>query len=90
MQSAPGQGGVNFLEGDEAIYVDNEKEWPSRFVGTGTEDYFNGSYYWNAVDEKDMDKPFGGLLFRDDNLRRVCAYRWHITDFIPFQQRVRV
>jgi hypothetical protein len=90
MQSAPGQGGVNFLEGDETIYVDDEIKWPSRYVGTGTEDYFSGAYYWNAVDPKDMDKPFGGILFRDDNLRRVCAYRWHITDFVAFQKRVKV
>jgi len=90
MQSAKGQGGVNFLEGDEAIYVDDERKWPSRWVGTGTEDYFNGSYYWNSINPEDKDQPYGGMTLRDDLLRRVLAYRWHITDFISFKKRCRV
>jgi len=92
MQSAHMQGGVNYLEGDEAIYVDEEevKDWPPRWVGTGTEDYFNGSYYWNAIPDEDRDQPYAGLTLRDDMLTRVCAYRWHITDTISFKKRIRV
>ncbi len=90
MQCSQGLAGMYFLEGDEAIYVDDETKWPSRWVGTGTEDYFNGSYYWNSVQPEDKDQPFGGMTLRDDWLHRVCAYRWHITDFISFTKRIRV
>lgn len=90
MQGGPGTEAICFLEGDEAIYVDDEKTWPSRWVGTGTEDYFNGSYYWNGVKPEDMHLPYGGITLRHDGMRRVCAYRWHITDAINFKKRIKV
>lgn len=90
MQGAIGTESISFLEGDEAIYVDDEKEWPSRWVGTGTEDYFNGSFYWNGIQKEEMDQPYGGITQRHDGMRRVCAYRWHITDFISFKERIKV
>ena len=37
--------GSAFLEGDEMIYVDGEKE--AAIKGTGTEDYFNSGWYFN-------------------------------------------
>ncbi len=88
MQSRAGTKGIYFLEGDEKIYVDDEEGFPPAYVGTGTEDYFNGSYYWNAVDFE--HGPFGGLTYKNWDETRVCAYRFHVTDWVPFQERIRV
>ena len=90
MQGAKGTEMICHLEGDEAIYVDEETTWPPRWVGTGTEDYFNGSFYWNGVHPEEMAQPFGGLTVRHDGMRRTNAYRWQITDCVNFNQRVKV
>jgi len=89
MQNTRGATGIFFLEGDEKIYVDGEK-WPSRWLGTGTEDYFNGAYFWNAPDKAAMARPLGGLTFLDWGIGRVCAYRWHVLDSVSFQKSIRV
>jgi hypothetical protein len=89
MQNTRGASGIFFLEGDEKLYVDGEK-WPSRWLGTGTEDYFNGAYFWNAPDKAAMARPLGGLTFLDWGIGRVCAYRWHALDFISFTKSIRV
>ncbi len=83
MQSNPRAGGIYFLEGDEKIYVDGEN-WPSRYLGTGTEDYFNGAYFWNAV--RFEHGPVSGLTFLDWGIRRVCAYRVHFPDDVSFRK----
>jgi len=88
MQSHAGTKGIHYLEGDEKIYVDGETRFPPAYVGTGTEDYFNGSYYWNAVDV--THGPFAGLTYKDWDETRVCAYRFHVTDWVPFQKRIKV
>jgi hypothetical protein len=87
MQSAARAGGIFFLEGDEKIYVDGET-WPSRYLGTGTEDYFNGAYFWNAVDFE--HGPYSGLTYKDWGTKRVCAYRFHITDAVNFGKSIVV
>ena len=87
MQSAARAGGIFFLEGDEKIYVDGET-WPSRYLGTGTEDYFNGAYFWNAVDFE--YGPYSGLTYKDWGTKRVCAYRYHITDAVNFTKSITV
>ncbi len=89
MQNARGAQGIFFLEGDEKIYVDGEK-YPSRWLGTGTEDYFNGAYFWNAKDKARMARPHGGLTFLDWGIGRVCAYRWHLLDWIGFTKEIKV
>ncbi len=90
MQGSVGTEAICFLEGDEAIYVDEENAWPPRWVGTGTEDYFNGSYYWNGVKPEDMALPYGGITLRNDGMRRICAYRWQVTDAVNFKNRIKV
>ena len=83
-------GGIGFyLEGNETIYMDGEK-WPSHWNGTGTEDYFDGAYYWNAPNKPNMARPYGGLTFLDFGIGRACAYRWQILDFVSFQKEIRV
>jgi hypothetical protein len=72
-----------FLEGDEIFTVDGE----FRGQGTGTEDYFNGGWYF---DQGAFTAPYHGVVVKDDTLARIAAYRWHIPDPIPFSESVRV
>ncbi len=66
MQNARGAQGIFFLEGDEKIYVDGE-DYPSRWLGTGAEDYFNGAYFWNAPDKAALARSV--LLHREAEAR---------------------
>ncbi len=71
--------GLQYLEGDELVYVDGEKTPSIR--GTGTEDYFNGGWYFN---KGEFAAPFHGLILKDDTLSRIAAYRFHVQDAISF------
>lgn len=77
-------GGLSFLEGDEMIYVDGEKE--ASVKGTGTEDYFNSGWYFN---QGEFAAPYHGLIIKDDSLGRIAAYRFHVLDVIPFKKSIR-
>ena len=79
------KGSRQMLEGDEMIWVDGEEE-PS-IKGTGTEDYFQGGWYW---ENGPFSAPFHGLTVGDQMNSRYCAYRLHIPDPIPFSQGIRV
>ncbi|MGD2218350.1 MAG: DUF2961 domain-containing protein [Gemmatimonadales bacterium] len=72
-----------FLEGDEIFTVDGE----FRGQGTGTEDYFNGGWYF---DRGEFAAPFHGVVVKDDTLARIAAYRWHVPDPIPFHESLRI
>jgi hypothetical protein len=74
-----------FLEGDEMIWIDGEEQ-PS-IKGTGTEDYFQGGWYWiNGP----FSAPYHGLSYMDLLHCRFCAYRLHIPDPIPFEREIHV
>ena len=75
-----------FLEGDEMIYVDDEGH-PPAVHGTGTEDYFNSGWYFS---KGTFAAPFHGLTIKDLLRARICAYRFHIEDPIPFEKNIRV
>ena len=77
-------GGLSFLEGDEMIYVDGEKD--ASVKGTGTEDYFNSGWYFN---QGEYAAPYHGLIIKDDSLGRIAAYRFHVLDVIPFKKSIR-
>ena len=79
------KGSRQMLEGDEMIWVDGEKEPSVR--GTGTEDYFQGGWYW---ENGPFSAPFHGLTVGDKMHSKYCAYRLHIPDPIPFTESVRV
>lgn len=74
-----------FGEGDEYFYVDGEEE--SSVMGTGTEDYVNDG--WGLHDN---NGPWFGVVhnggFRTGE--RVCVYRWHVPDPIPFDESLRL
>ncbi len=71
--------GLTFLEGDETIRVDGEKR-PS-FQGTGTEDYFDGAWYFAPGP---FSLPFQGVSVKGPD--RVAACRLHVPDPIPFRK----
>jgi len=78
------ENGLQFLEGDEMVYVDGEKQ-PSLY-GTGTEDYFNSGWYFNRGE---FSAPYHGLILKDDSAGRIAAYRFHVLDAIPFRKSIR-
>ena len=77
-------GSLTFLEGDEMVYVDGEKN-PSLY-GTGTEDYFSSGWYFN---KGEYAAPYNGLIYKNDSLGQIAAYRLHIQDPIPFKKSIK-
>jgi len=92
-------------EGEIKFYMDGDKDFPT-ICGTGTEDYFCGSYDFdtnkkNAVGVDvsaytEFTSPYSGLaqVIRGeghyDVSQRFGLYRWHITDPIRFDKDLRV
>ncbi len=86
-------------EGEIKFYLDGDDKAPT-ICGTGTEDYFCGSYNFDVGKEnggyREFTTPYSGLpqVLRPDGLyqsqMRFGMYRWHITDPIRFQQDLRV
>ncbi|MFZ4521522.1 MAG: glycoside hydrolase family 172 protein [Bacteroidales bacterium] len=78
-------GRLGFLEGDEMIYVDGEKK-PS-VHGTGTEDLFSAGWYFN---QGEFAGPYSGLVYKNDSIGQISAYRFYIMDPIPFKKNIKV
>src|SRR3954453_5464731 len=85
-------------EGEIKFFLDGDAEFPT-ICGTGTEDYFCGSYnFENAETHKyqEFTTPYSGLslVTKPDGLydsqQRFSLYRWHITDPIRFERDLRV
>ena len=86
-------------EGEIKFYLDGDAEFPT-ICGTGTEDYFCGSYDFDLGKEnggyREFTTPYAGLpqVIRPDGLyasqTRFGMYRWHIMDPIRFEQDLRV
>jgi hypothetical protein len=85
-------------EGEIKFYMDGDKEFPT-ICGTGTEDYFCGSYdFENPYERKyeNFNAPYAGFhqILKSDELYRVQKrfgmYRWHITDPIRFDEDLKV
>jgi hypothetical protein len=86
-------------EGEIKFYLDGDKEYPT-ICGTGTEDYFCGSYDFEDPVHHDkylaFTTPYAGLnqvitpnaLY--DSQFRFGLYRWHITDPIYFSENLSV
>jgi hypothetical protein len=81
MQSYNGH--LGYLEGNEVIYVDGENK-PS-IVGTGTEDFFSGGWYFK---QGEFSGPYHGVILKDDSLGRIAAYRLFVPDPIPFKKHI--
>jgi len=88
-------------EGEIKFYLDGDKEFPT-ICGTGTEDYFCGSYNFDTKDAEgrgrytEFTTPYSGLaqVIRPDGLyssqQRFGLYRWHIMDPIRFEKNLKV
>ena len=77
-----------FGEGEIKFYMDGDKDFPT-ICGTGTEDYFCGSYGFPQV----YTTAYVGNVLRrpnQDGPPKWSLYRWHIMDPICFQQDLRV
>ena len=92
-------------EGEIKFFMDGDTQWPT-IIGTGTEDYFCGSYDWDTrkkneagveiVDYTEHTGPYAGLhqVIRGDGhyqvMQRFGMYRWHINDPIRFEKDLKV
>lgn len=85
-------------EGEIKFYLDGDGEFPT-INGTGTEDYFNGSYDFENPEKhqyEEFTSPYSGLVqvLKPDGLyqsqQRFGLYRWHIPDPIRFASDLRV
>ena len=85
-------------EGEIKFFIDGDGQFPT-ICGTGTEDYFCGSYdFENQVTHQyeTFTTPYAGLcqVIRSDGLYRALMrfgmYRWHIVDPVRFQRDLRV
>lgn len=92
-------------EGEIKFFIDGDTQFPT-INGTGTEDYFCGSYDFDTrkVNDKGVETseytefsgPYTGLaqVLRGDghyhNAQRFGLYRWHITDPIRFENSLKV
>ena len=84
-------------EGEIKFFMDGDTEFPT-ICGTGTEDYFCGSYNFENQSTHQYEAfstPYAGLhqVLRPDGLyqsqQRFCMYRWHIADPIRFEQDLK-
>jgi hypothetical protein len=88
-------------EGEIKFYMDGDGEYPT-ICGTGTEDYFCGSYDFDAkapdgtIQYHEFTTPYTGLpqVIRGDGhyqvQQRFGLYRWHIMDPIRFEKDLKV
>ena len=85
IQSVCATSSLWYGEGDDFFFIDGEKE--PRLRGTGTEDYFCDAWGF-----RQQDGPFYGTpLWEGRNAGdRTTAYRFHISDPIPFRKSLRV
>ncbi|MEE4312585.1 MAG: glycoside hydrolase family 172 protein [candidate division KSB1 bacterium] len=85
-------------EGEIKFYMDGDAKFPT-ICGTGTEDYFCGSYNFENQETKHYQEyttPYAGLhqVIRPDGVyqsqMRFGMYRWHIVDPVRFQKDLKV
>lgn len=92
-------------EGEIKFFMDGDKEFPT-INGTGTEDYFCGSYDFDSMHKNQLGaagseytefcSPYSGLpqVIKGDGhyevAQRFGLYRWHIADPIRFEKDLKV
>lgn len=92
-------------EGEIKFFMDGDTHYPT-ICGTGTEDYFCGSYDFDTRTKNasgleethytEFSNPYTGLhqVIRGDGhynvAQRFGMYRWHITDPIRFEKDLKV
>ncbi len=83
-------------EGEIKFFMDGDTDFPT-ICGTGTEDYFCGSYGFDVGGKyQEFTTPYAGMpqVIRPDGTyqsqQRFGLYRWHIMDPIRFQNDLKV
>ena len=83
-------------EGEINFFIDGDGQFPT-ICGTGTEDYFCGSYNFDREGQyKEFCTPYAGLhqVIRPDGTyksqQRFGMYRWHIMDPVRFEKDLKV
>lgn len=85
-------------EGEIKFYMDGDKKFPT-ICGTGTEDYFCGSYNFENKEThqyQEFTTPYAGMhqVIRPDGLYNAVTsfglYRFHVLDPIRFDKDLRV
>jgi hypothetical protein len=83
-------------EGEIKFFIDGDQQFPT-ICGTGTEDYFCGSYNFDRNGKyTPFCTPYSGLhqVITPDQTyhsrQRFGMYRWHITDPVRFQKELKV
>jgi hypothetical protein len=85
-------------EGEIKFFIDGDGQFPT-ICGTGTEDYFCGSYGFENPDThryQEFTTPYAGMpqVIRPDGFnesqQRFGLYRWHIMDPIRFEKDLKV
>ncbi|HRP56597.1 glycoside hydrolase family 172 protein [Agriterribacter sp.] len=85
-------------EGEIKFFMDGDTKFPT-ICGTGTEDYFCGSYNFENKVKREYEvftTPYSGLsqVIKPDGLyksqQRFGLYRWHIMDPIRFEKDLKV
>ncbi len=81
-------------EGEIKFFMDGDKEFPT-ICGTGTEDYFCGSYGFEkpkGQGYQEFNSPYTGMpqVIMSEKQPRFGLYRWHIMDPIRFEKDLRV
>lgn len=82
-------GNLNFLEGCYHAYTKSKQNFPGLIVSTGTEDYFDSSYYFNAG--RFHFEVSGYTHYREYSNKTLewSAYRMHDIDPIFFTDGFR-
>ena len=85
-------------EGEIKFFMDGDSKFPT-INGTGTEDYFCGSYNFENRKTKqyqEFSTAYAGLhqVIRPDGMynaqQRFGLYRWHIVDPIRFEKDLKI
>ena len=85
-------------EGEIKFFMDGDGDFPT-ICGTGTEDYFCGSYNFENKEThqyQEFTTPHAGLpqVIRPDGLyqsqTRFGMYRWHVADPVRFKEDLKV
>ena len=92
-------------EGEIKFYLDGDTKFPT-ICGTGTEDYFCGSYGFNTTDKNmygvsernytEYCTPYAGMpqVIRGDGhygvMERFGLYRWHVMDPVRFDSDLKI
>ena len=88
-------------EGEVKFFIDGDRQFPT-ICGTGTEDYFCGSYDFEGkrpdgrTDYTSFTHPYAGLpqVLQSEGApnatTRFSLYRWHIPDPVRFKHDLKV